>query len=550
MRNHFLRAATPKSTAWDVYQATDDTFQGTSKNWKELKQDDTNMLSLAFKSDGTKMYTVGRTNDNVYQYNLTTAWDVGTAELEKTFYVGNEDGNVQSIAFKPDGTKMYAVGFSNLKIYEYTLTNWDIGTASFSQDQSLGSGSGQLYTINNPKSIYFKPDDGTKMYIVNASTYQVIRYTLSTGWDISTASSDQVLNVVNADGSPNGVFFFTDGTSNDGTILYVIGTQYNQVRQYNLSTAWDLSTASGPSNYFNAKVIRASSANSLYFKPDGSRLYVMFTNNFNAVYQYDLPVGSYWNQSQASFTYPTTDYKDTSNVTTSVEGLYFDPTGQTLFVLDGGSRNVYEYSLSTAWALETAGANPVNTFYIGTQEGNPQAIAFGDSGSKMYILGTITDTVYQYTLPNAWSLTNASYSSKSAATPQAAIATGLDFSANGDKMFVKDFNSGLQEYTLQTNWDVSSASHSQSKSTVTSASDLRFKPDGKKMFISQQSGNMYIYDYSLSTAWDISTATQNSGYIRYTFYHQALKAMFFKPDGTKMYTSGQGDKIWEFTLED
>lgn len=539
------------SYAWDVYQATDDTFQGTPKNWKELKQDDTNMKSLAFKSDGTKMYTVGSTKDNVYQYKLTTAWDVATAELEKTFYVGNKDNTPTSIAFKPDGSKMYVLGFSNLKIYQYTLTaNWDIGSASFDQDESLGSGSGQLYPIASPRRMYFKPDDGTKLYIVNNNTYAVIRYTLSVGWDISTASSDQSLNVINADVSPSGVFFFTDGTSNDGTILYVIGTGYNQVRQYNLSTGWDLSTASGPSNYFNAKVIRATSANTVYFKPDGSRLYVVFGNAFNAVYQYDLPVGSYWNQSQASFTYPTTDYKDVSNVTTSVEGLYFDPTGQTLFVLDGGSRNVYEYSLSTAWVLETAGANPVNTFYIGNQEGNPQAIAFGDSGSKMYIVGTITDTVYQYTLPNAWSLTNASYSSKSAATPQAAIATGLDFSANGDKMFVKDFNSGLQEYTLQTNWDVSSASHSQSKTTTSSAGDLRFKPDGKKLFITQQSGSMYIYDYSLSTDWDISTATQNPGYVRYSFYHEALKAMFFKPDGTKLYTSGQGDKIWEFTLED
>jgi len=55
---------------------------------------------------------------------------------------------------------------------------------------------------------------------------------------------------------------------------------------------------------------------------------------------------------------------------------------------------VYSFTLSTAWDVSTLSSG--TTFYVGGQETAPKGLAFGDSGKKMYIVGTTSDTVFQY----------------------------------------------------------------------------------------------------------------------------------------------------------
>src|SRR5687768_3379997 len=68
---------------------------------------------LAFKPDGTKMY-VGGGNDIVYQYTLSTPWDVSTASYDsKSLSVAAQESSLSAFDFSADGTKMYALGPSN-----------------------------------------------------------------------------------------------------------------------------------------------------------------------------------------------------------------------------------------------------------------------------------------------------------------------------------------------------------------------------------------------------------------------------------------------------
>ena len=50
----------------------------TSKSFSIVSQDGT-PEGIYFKSDGTTMYMVGSATDAVYQYSLSTAWDVSSA---------------------------------------------------------------------------------------------------------------------------------------------------------------------------------------------------------------------------------------------------------------------------------------------------------------------------------------------------------------------------------------------------------------------------------------------------------------------------------------
>tara|TARA_B100001996_G_scaffold84598_1_gene62405 strand:- start:135 stop:395 length:261 start_codon:yes stop_codon:yes gene_type:complete len=81
------------------------------------------------------------------------------------------------------------------------------------------------------------------MFVSGNSGDDINVYTLSTGFDLSTAT----FNDINGDGSGFDVSNQDDATrgfafNNDGTIMYYIGNTDNDIYVYTLSTGFDLST--------------------------------------------------------------------------------------------------------------------------------------------------------------------------------------------------------------------------------------------------------------------------------------------------------------------
>jgi hypothetical protein len=84
------------------------------------------------------MYVIGNSGDDVNEYDLSTAWDITTASYLQNFSVATQETNPQGLFFKPDGTKMYVIGSSGDDVNEYDLsTAWDISTASYLQNFSV-----------------------------------------------------------------------------------------------------------------------------------------------------------------------------------------------------------------------------------------------------------------------------------------------------------------------------------------------------------------------------------------------------------------------------
>ena len=85
--------------------------------------------AIRFNNDGTKMFTVGKTGSEafVWEYALGTAFDVSTASYTDNFSVDSQDNDPRGLAFNADGTKMFIVGNQNDKVYEYSLsTGFDL----------------------------------------------------------------------------------------------------------------------------------------------------------------------------------------------------------------------------------------------------------------------------------------------------------------------------------------------------------------------------------------------------------------------------------------
>ena len=235
---------------------------------------DSTPSGVFFKPDGLKMYVIGRVEDNVNEYNLSTSWDISTAVFLQSFSVAAQEPVPTDVFFKPDGLKMYVIGENDIHVNEYDLsTSWDVSTAVFLQRFSVAAQEAI------PQGLFFKPD-GLKMYVVGTSGDDVNEYDLSTAWNVSTAVFLQSFSVAAQEAIPQGLFFKPDGLK-----MYVVGTSGDDVNEYDLSTAWNVSTAV----FLQSFSVAAQEAipQGLFFKPDGLKMYVVGASG-DDVNEYDL----------------------------------------------------------------------------------------------------------------------------------------------------------------------------------------------------------------------------------------------------------------------
>jgi DNA-binding beta-propeller fold protein YncE len=177
----------------------------------------------------------------------------------------------------------------------------------------------------------------------------------------------------------------------------------------------------------------------IWFKSDGLVMYVLNLGN-DTVYQYDLATA--WDPSTATL--------DASgfllNVGTPFD-IAFSDDGSTLYALDLVSDSVKDYALDTAWDVSTL---TQGTFVSNAvRDGNSSAFRFGDDGAKLYIIGSTTDAIYQYTLSTPWDLTTATYDTVSfSVATESTSPVALEFSASGEEVLVFDSSDTIYQYTL------------------------------------------------------------------------------------------------------
>jgi sugar lactone lactonase YvrE len=537
-------------------------------------------LDFFLKPDGTKLYVLGTTTDSVYQYSLSTAWDISTASYDsKSLDVSGVSNNSFGIFFKSDGSKMFFVSGADT-VVEYDLsTDWDISTGT-KNSNSLNLTTNQG-AATDCRAITFD-NSGSKLFVVDragTTADTIYQYSLSTAWDVSTASYDsKSFNVTSQTNDARTCVFNTDGTK-------MYHSHYGEVHQYTLATAFDLSTAS----YDSVKTIVLKDqgtfvgADSIRFSADGTKLYALDSGS-DTIYQYstvlttaslDLSTGSVFEVTptsdiQVTLINPaasgtssgatllldgvaTTEY-DLGNasydsVSFSVAsqdtvpfGLAFNNDGSKMYTVGNGNDSICQYSLSRAFDLSTASYDSVS-FSVNSQDSLPRGIVFNTDGTKIYMVGSTNDSVYQYSLSTAFNLSTASYDSVSfSVASQDVNPFGLAFNNDGSKMYMLGSNNkSVYQYSLSTAFNLSTASYDSVSFSVTSQDinpyDITFNNDGTKMYML---GGQFdsVYQYSLSTAFNLSTASYDSVSFSVASEDDAPSSIVFNSDGTKMYMVG------------
>jgi DNA-binding beta-propeller fold protein YncE len=318
--------------------------------------------------------------------------------------------------------------------------------------------------------------------------------------------------------------------------MYISEENNNKIYQYSTGTATTLDLSTG--NYFS----HTPSVNTLFAFSNAPASgtaagFALALTGANAAETYDIANASY---DSVSFSVAGQALLPTS--------FYISPDGLSLYVLDDGTNTAYQYSLSTAWDISSA--SYASKSFSAFSETTLTGIYFSSDGTKLYVTGFVSDAVSEYNLSTPWDISTASLSQSFSIFSQTSLPTGVFFSADGTKMFVSDTSAdSIFKYVLSSAWDVSTASFSQSLSVTseeTNPQDIFFSPTGTKMFITGQNG-VVIDEYSLSTAWDLSTATYSTSFST-SSQEPNLRGAFFKVDGSKMYVVGvDNDTIYQYT---
>jgi len=245
---------------------------------------------ITFKPDGTKMFVVGKTQNKIFEFDLSTAFDISTATISSNEYDhGSEDDDATDIKFNSDGTKLFLAGAGDEEINEYNLsTAYDVSTSVHQNTYFNGDGLEFVAIAFNT--------NGTKLFIYDQTgTDSIKQYSLGSPFDLSnavlqeqyTGTSSKTLAKIN--GNPQGLAF-----SSDGTKMYVTGKSTDKIKEFTLSTPFDLSSnvtlESG--GYDLSDEIDEPSG--IAFSDDGSKLFVLDSKNDAAnrdVSEYDLTCG-------------------------------------------------------------------------------------------------------------------------------------------------------------------------------------------------------------------------------------------------------------------
>ena len=222
------------------------------------------------------MYITDNTGDLIEEYTLSFAGDIATAShAGSNLAIADAQTDVpEDMAFNADGTKMYLVDRDGDAVLEYTLsTAYDISTASYDADEDADV-SGQT---DNPEDIFFS-SDGLKMFILeNQGANSVLEYALGTAYDVSDETYTDAFTITGYSTSVDAMEF-----SPDGKKLFLAHNK--GVNQYALGPPWDVSTATVTRQFDLSDVI--GSAKGLAFSPDGKQMFI--TGTSRAVHQFNL----------------------------------------------------------------------------------------------------------------------------------------------------------------------------------------------------------------------------------------------------------------------
>lgn len=239
-----------------------------------------NSRGLHFKPDGTRFYHSARSSMNIVEYQMSTPWDISTAEfvrefdLSETVGVNHERPRPHGLFINDEnGQEMYLV--NRTEMIQYFMDEpWNIASTTHTKTRDMRLAVSRLHDM------YMSPDGG-HMFIDDRETFSVYQFRMDMIWDIDDLRLEYMMNISDMD-SPRGMEFKPDGTR-----LYMVDQGARILRVYELEEPWNLRTATYNPELDFMVARQTPNPRGLVWAKDGKRFYVV-CNTSDRLIQYDV----------------------------------------------------------------------------------------------------------------------------------------------------------------------------------------------------------------------------------------------------------------------
>lgn len=224
---------------------------------------------IELSPDGSVLLITENAATKIHQYILSTPWDLSTAVYDTFLTVTGYD---RSCIFADSG---------NMLIVHNSSTSNNVKTWTLSTPYDIGSAGASVVDTPWTDLTYglFLNADGTKgFYGSNGSTGS---YTLSTPYDMSTATQ----TAYGTQAVSMGICANTLGDR-----IYTGSVNADSIRQYDLGTAYDSSTAGAPYLFDPTSLITGANTGTWYASyvtPNGQHMYITSNSSPWRIYRLD-----------------------------------------------------------------------------------------------------------------------------------------------------------------------------------------------------------------------------------------------------------------------
>ncbi len=306
------------------------------------------------------------------------------------------------------------------------------------------------------------------------------------------------------------------------------------VRQFRLTDVWDLDEASYTQEINLDYAVSADagfvlppstastsnslvSAQSLSFKNDGTRLFILRDSEAKSAGVWQLTLGDPYQLS--SWERGTSEFFDMESQLSFPNGMHFKPDGGRVFVSQRDAMDIYQYQLGTSWDITTASFVQSVTLDDPNQSGEALSgeIEFKPDGTKLFATLDSGD-IAEFALSTAWDITTAGFQDK------AEISDGSDgiyFTGDGSRFYAMTPDGTVTENIMKTKWDVTTKVEMNSAEYIDTNNeeqvDLNFHPPEDNFDVPQNvqaSGDFTSGEITIS--WNTNSSSSIDHYNVYS----------------------------------
>jgi hypothetical protein len=411
------------------------------------------------------------------------------------------------------GTERLEVNNSQVTITNgLTVTNGDITL----------SGTGRIQGVD---TVSAGTDATSKNYVDNAlGAVNPFKYNAVSG-------ASQALNV----GSYN---FFDGGEMSADTTLSFSSVPTQAKWSYTTAnnSAYDLSGATYDGSNFNIGSATGDSyPQAFYIKPDGTKLFMLGSSG---VYEGNLSTP--WDPTSYSY---VRSYTSVTAFTSNPKAMFFSSDGTKMYVAGASDNSMDQYSLNTPWSLSSVshvGSRNFN-YYMNPDETGPTQVYISPDGTRLYMMGTSTDKLHQFSLSSPWDwTTGVTYVGVSSilttATNNIYDDCGFWIKPDGTELYVSSWVSDtIVKFTFGTPWDVSTltrvgTAYSQGGENGNLAR-MVISPDGSRMVLLGTSSHPRLYGYDIGAKYNLTLPSSVQNPVSGPLIGQRKTIDFFTADG-------------------